>query len=69
MAVSRRLEKQLGMFLRKQRGDLTYKQFARKLGTSASTLHRLELAQQNVTIKTLDQICDRLKCRMSDIFG
>jgi len=66
--MAQRLENQLGTFLRKKRGDLTYKQFARKLGTSASTLHRMELSQQNVTIKTLDQICKRLKCKISDIF-
>ena len=68
IAMAQQLEKQLGVFLRKKRGDLTYMQFARKLGTSASTLHRMELCQQNVTIKTLEQICERLKCKISDIF-
>jgi len=66
--MAQTLEKQLGMFLRKQRGDLTYEQFARKIGTSASTLHRMENCLQNVTLKTLDQLCERLKCQMSDIF-
>ena len=63
-----RLAKQLATFLRKQRGELTYQQFARKLGISDSTLHRLELAEQNVTLKTLEQICSRLKCRVADVF-
>jgi hypothetical protein len=27
------------------------------------------MADQNVTLKTLEQICDRLKCSISDIFG
>ena len=54
---------------RKKRGDLTYQQFSRKVGLSDSTLHRLELGQQNVTLNTLEQICDRLKCSISDIFG
>jgi len=63
-----RLAKQLAMFLRKKRGDLTYQQFSRKTGISDSTLHRMELAEQNVTLKTLEQICTRLKCKMSDIF-
>ena len=62
------LAKQLAEFLRKERGDLTYQQFARKTGISDSTLHRMELAQQNVTLKTLEQLCSRLKCKVSDIF-
>ncbi|MFZ1072202.1 MAG: helix-turn-helix transcriptional regulator [Verrucomicrobiia bacterium] len=64
-----RLAKQLAAFLRKKRGDLTYAQFARKTGLSDSTLHRLELGAQNVTLKTLEQICDRMKCRVSDLFN
>jgi len=67
--MARRLAKQLGMFLRKKRGDLTYHQFSRKMGISHATLHRLELCQQNVTIKTLEQLCDRLKCKVADLFG
>jgi transcriptional regulator with XRE-family HTH domain len=67
--VAQRLAKQLGAFLRKRRGDLTYAQFARKVGLSDSTLHRLELGEQNVTLKTLEQIVERLKCSVSDVFG
>ena len=67
--MAQRLAKQLGAFLRKKRGDLTYQQFSRKTGLSDSTLHRLELGQQNVTLNTLEQICDRLKCSISDIFA
>ena len=66
--VAPQLPKQLGAFLRKKRGDLTYAQFARKTGISDSTLHRLELAQQNVTLKTIEQLTQRLKCKVSDIF-
>ena len=29
----------------------------------------LEMADQNVTLKTLEQICDRLKCSISELFG
>jgi transcriptional regulator with XRE-family HTH domain len=67
--VAQRLAKQLGAFLRKRRGDFTYAQFARKVGLSDSTLHRLELGEQNVTLKTLEQIVDRLNCSISDVFG
>jgi DNA-binding Xre family transcriptional regulator len=69
LGMANRLAKQLAKFLRKQRGDLTYKKFARKVGISDSTLHRMEMAEQNVTLKTLEQICDRLKCSVSDVFG
>lgn len=64
-----RLAKQLAQFLRKRRGDLTLQQFARKSGISDSTLHRMEMADQNVTLKTLELICSRLKCKVSDIFA
>ncbi len=67
--MAQRLAKQLGAFLRKKRGDLTYQQFSRKMGISDSTLHRLELGEQNVTLKTLEQICERLKCSISELFG
>jgi DNA-binding Xre family transcriptional regulator len=67
--MAQRLAKQLGAFLRKRRGNLTYQQFSRKMGISDSTLHRLDLGEQNVTLKTLEQICDRLKCKISEVFG
>ncbi|TAL01510.1 MAG: XRE family transcriptional regulator [Verrucomicrobia bacterium] len=66
--MAQRLHQQLAAFLRKKRGDLTYAQFARKTGLSDSTLHRLEMGEQNVTLKTIEQLCDRLKCGVSDIF-
>jgi len=47
---------------------MTFAQFEKKIGISASTLHRIELGDQNVTIDTLEDILDRLKVKMSDIF-
>jgi len=38
------------------------------MGISDSTLHRMELGEQNVTLKTLEQICARLKCDVVDLF-
>jgi DNA-binding Xre family transcriptional regulator len=66
--VAQRLAQHLAAFLRKKRGQLTYAQFSRKMGISAATLHRLEMAQQNVTLKTLEQIVDRSKCSIHDVF-
>ena len=47
---------------------MTYAQFAKKLGISDATLHRLEMGQQNVTLKTIELITQRLKCKVSDLF-
>ena len=61
------LDQQLAIFLRKKRGEITYAAFARKLGITPSSLFRLENSQQSITLKTLQQIVDRLKCSWSDI--
>ena len=62
------LQKQLGKFLRRRRGNMTLPAFARKLGISSSSLHRIELAQQNVTLTTLEHLLKRLKCTIAEIF-
>ena len=47
---------------------MTYPAFARKLGVSSSSLHRMELGEQNVTLKTLEHLLKRLHCKTADIF-
>jgi transcriptional regulator with XRE-family HTH domain len=66
MAAS--LQKRLGQFLRKQRGPLSLTAFARKLGISSSSLQRMEMGEQNVTLKTLELLSKRLKCGISEVF-
>ena len=66
--MQNKLEQQLAEFLRKQRGDLTYQQFARKLGITQSSLFRLEQSQQSITLRRLQQIMARLKCELGEIF-
>lgn len=66
MAAS--LETQLGKFLRARRGELTYAEFSKRLGLPLSTLYRLERGEQSITLRGLQQIMKRLKCRLSDIF-
>jgi len=61
-------EKQLAAFLRQRRGELTFREFARKVGLSASSLQRLELGEQNVTLKTIKLITERLKVPIREIF-
>jgi len=62
------MQKQLGKFLRQKRGEMSYPEFARKLGLSSSSLHRMEMGEQNVTLKTLEHLLKRLNCRVSDVF-
>ena len=62
------LDNQLAIFLRKRRGKVTYAAFAVKLGITPSSLFRLENCQQSITLKTLQQILDRLRCDIQDIF-
>jgi len=63
------MQKQLGEFLRNRRGNLSYPAFARKMGISSSSLHRMEMGEQNVTLKTLEYLLKRLKCSASDVFA
>ena len=44
-------------------------QFEKRMGISASTLHRIEIGDQNVTLDMLETITDRLKVTLADIFG
>jgi DNA-binding Xre family transcriptional regulator len=67
-AVRDTLEKHLSLFLRKKRGEKTYAEFSKKVGLPPSTLHRLEQCQQSITLRNLQQIMDRLKCDLHDIF-
>ena len=62
--LSRRLAKKL----RELRGDTPQYRFARKLGVSKSSLNRLELGEQNVSLKTIQTLCRRLKCDIADLF-
>jgi transcriptional regulator with XRE-family HTH domain len=66
--VRYQLRKELAEFLKKKRGEQTFAKFSRKTGLSTSTLQRIEMMQQNVSIDTLEQIVNRLRCRMSEIF-
>ena len=66
--MGKSLDKQFGRFLREKRGNSSYAVFARKLGISASTLHRLENAEQSVTLGKLEDILQRLKADVRDVF-
>lgn len=59
----------LGQRLRELRGEQSQRAFARKLGISKSTLNRMEMGEQNVTLDTLDVLCARLKCDVGSLFS
>lgn len=63
-----KLEKQLAEFLKKERGAMSYVVFSKKVGLTPSTLFRLENGQQSITLGRLQQVMDRLKVRLGDIF-
>jgi len=64
------LAERLAEKLRKLRVEtgLSQVQMARRLRISRSTLNRLEVASQNTTLRTLDQLCRTLKCEPGDLF-
>ena len=59
----------LSEYLRKTRGDQTVRAFARKIGLTHGTLHRIENLQQSLTIGKLGQIMEKLDCSWEEIFG
>jgi transcriptional regulator with XRE-family HTH domain len=69
VGVPHEMRKRLGEFLRRRRGDLSYVEFCRKAGLSRSTLQRLEMGEQNITLDSLESLLKRLKCSAADVFG
>ena len=54
--------------LKALRGGTPQYQFAKRLGISKSSLNRMEIGDQNVSLRTLERLCSRLKCDISDLF-
>lgn len=48
---------------------MTLGQFSRKLGISDSSLNRIEMGAQNVSLATIQRIVDRLGTTVGEIFG
>lgn len=63
------LADKLGRRLRELRGETPQVDFARRLGISKSSLNRMEQGEQNVSLKTLETMCTRLKCDVADLLG
>ena len=63
------LDRKLAQFLKKQRGEMSYAQFSKKTGFTASSLFRLENCQQSITLARLHGLMKRLKVQLADIFS
>lgn len=46
---------------------LSQEAFALKIGITQSSLNRIEIGEQNVTLDTLQTICRHLKCSAADL--
>lgn len=62
------LDRHFARWLRERRGDETYAKLSQETGVPISTLHRLEMGQQSVTLRLMDQILRRLHADPSDVF-
>ena len=62
------LKKNLARRLQKLRGDMTQREFARKIGISQPHLNRIEQGKENITLRTIQTISDRLKCSIGWLF-
>ncbi len=67
--VCRRYARLLGKNLKGRRGDMSLRDFARRIGISKSELHRMELGEQNVSLSTIELICRKLKCDITELFS
>ena len=63
------LAKRLAKRLRELRGDVPQYRFAKRLGISKSSLNRMEIGDQNVSLRTLERICQRLRIDITDLFA
>ena len=63
------LARRLARRLVELRGETPQYLFARRLGISKSSLNRMEIGEQNVSLRTLERICQRLKIDIADLFA
>lgn len=62
------LRERLAKFIREKRGEIPQREFARKIGVAQSTIMRIENLDQNVTIKTLENLCKAFHADIGDLF-
>ncbi len=62
------LRQKLTQEIRRRRGNTSHRDFAQQLGMSKSSLHRIEMGEQNVGLDMLEHLCRRLHCEIGDLF-
>lgn len=62
------LDRKVAAFLKKQRGTMTYREFAKRIGLNASTIFRLEQCEQSITVGRLHGVLKKLKLSPRDVF-
>jgi transcriptional regulator with XRE-family HTH domain len=62
------LAKNLARKLKRLRGEETQRAFAKKLGITHPHLNRIEQAKENITLKTIQKMCDRLGYSIGRLF-
>jgi transcriptional regulator with XRE-family HTH domain len=66
--VKRNLDREFARFMRKARGSLSYAEFAKNVGVSHTTLHRIERGEHHITLNKLETILARLRIKLKDVF-
>ena len=66
--MQRNFDRRLARYLRKARGSLSYADFAKKVGVSHTTLHRIQHGEHHLTLDKLETILVRLKATLKDVF-
>lgn len=51
------------------RGEMSQLEFAKRIGISKSSLNRMEIGEQNVTLATLENLCAHLKCDVIELLS
>lgn len=62
------LRQRLARFIREKRGKTPQREFARKIGVAQSTIMRIENQDQNITLKTLETLCQVFHVDIVDLF-
>ena len=63
------IAKKLAKRIKELRGDMTQREFAKKLNINVGTLNRIEQGQENITLKTIQRMCSSLNCSVGSLFG
>ena len=62
------LANELAKNIKDLRGDMTQREFAKKLNINVGTLNRIEQGQENITLKTIQRMCISLNCSVGSLF-